>query len=615
MRKIFLLLSVLMVQGVFGQIKAFRFALVSDTHIGSPNGAAEEDLRRTIADINGQTGIAFVVITGDITELGMDSELLLAKRILDSLNIKYYIIPGNHDTGWSESGGVSFTSIFGADKFLFDYNGIRMMGCASGPYVRMSDGHIPRDAVNWMDSVLQKTDSRQPLIFFNHYPLDNSLDNWYEGVDRLKTKNTIAYLCGHGHANKAFSFEGIPGVMGRSNLRAKVPLGGYNLVDVTASLITFTERKPGLASRSPWTSIAVTEHHYANDSVYTRPSYAMNLLSPHVKERWRYASDANVVNTPAVTKELAIFGNSLGKIQAVDLKTGKSVWSYQTGAAIYSSAAVKEDKVVIGSGDGTIYCLQNKTGKLIWKLKAGAAVLGCPVIDDDSVYIGCSDHQFLAIELKTGQKIWSFGGLDGPVVGTPLIFENKIIFGAWDRNLYALEKSTGKLLWSWNNGSTVRNFSPAACTPVAHDSVVYVVAPDRYLTALDATTGAALWRSNEAAVRESIGITSDGKWVVAKTMNDSIVAFATSREKQSPAWFVNCQYAYDHVPSQLVEKNGLLFFGTRIGVVYAVGSFTRQVAWAYKIDNSMVNTVRVIDGSHIVASTMDGKVVLLEVSK
>jgi predicted MPP superfamily phosphohydrolase len=106
------------------QWKPFRFAFISDTHIGSPNGGAEEDLRRTVADINQMEGIDFVVITGDITELGTDAEIKLAKQILDELKVPYYIIPGNHDSGWSESGGVTFGKIFGNDKFIFEHNGI-----------------------------------------------------------------------------------------------------------------------------------------------------------------------------------------------------------------------------------------------------------------------------------------------------------------------------------------------------------------------------------------------------------------------------------------------------------------------------------------------------------
>src|SRR5688572_7165176 len=177
------------------QFKAFRFAFISDTHIGSPNGSAEEDLRRTVRDINAMKDIAFVVLTGDITELGTNEELKLAKQILDSLNIKWYIVPGNHDTGWSESGGVMFTTVFGYDKFSFEYSGIRFLGCPSGPYLRMSDGHVPRDAVNWLDAELKKTRPGQPVIFLNHYPIDPGLDNWYGITDRLRNYNTWAILC------------------------------------------------------------------------------------------------------------------------------------------------------------------------------------------------------------------------------------------------------------------------------------------------------------------------------------------------------------------------------------------------------------------------------------
>src|SRR5688572_30591516 len=168
-----IIILLIFISGSFAQTKPFRFAFISDTHIGSPNGAAEDDLRRTVRDINSMDDIVFVVLTGDITELGTNEELKLAKKILDSLDIPYYIIPGNHDTGWSESGGVMFTTVFGYDKFSFEYAGIRFLGCPSGPYVRMSDGHVPRDAVDWLDKELKKLPSGQPVIFLNHYPIDN----------------------------------------------------------------------------------------------------------------------------------------------------------------------------------------------------------------------------------------------------------------------------------------------------------------------------------------------------------------------------------------------------------------------------------------------------------
>jgi outer membrane protein assembly factor BamB len=239
-------------------------------------------------------------------------------------------------------------------------------------------------------------------------------------------------------------------------------------------------------------------------------------------------------------------------------------------------------------------------------------VLGCPLIDSNVVYIGSSDHRFSAFDLSTGKPIWSYRALEGPVVSKPVIVDDKIIFGAWDKNLYALTKNDGHLLWKWNNGSSVVNYSPAACTPVIKDNIVYIVAPDRYLSAIDINSGKTLWRTNEATVRESIGISNDGRLVYGKTMQDTIVAFYTNKEKPEPAWKMNVGFGYEHTPSMLIEKNGRVYFGTKNGIVYCINPSTQKIVWAYKIDNSMVNTVNVLDNKQVIASTMDGKVCLLQ---
>ncbi|MEO7307779.1 MAG: PQQ-binding-like beta-propeller repeat protein [Ferruginibacter sp.] len=615
MKKLLIILCIFTFSfGSFAQLKPFRFAFLSDTHIGSPDGKAEEDLRRTVHDINSRNDIDFVVITGDITELGTNEELPRAKNYFDSLHVKYYIIPGNHDVGWSETGGMGFISTFGSDRFAFDYNGIRFIACSSGPYVRMSDGHIPRDAMTWMKNILDTTDINMPVIFLNHYPMDNQMDNWYEVTDMFKTRNTILFLCGHGHANKALNFEGIPGIMGRSNLRAKQVEGGYNLVDVGADSILFTERKPVTGEMKTWAAVKVEQHNYDLSKKFTRPDYNINTQYPQVKEKWRVSSDANVISTPVVTNGLVVFGNQQGTVSALSLKNGKQKWTFKTGGSIYSSPAATKNKILFGSTDGYVYCLDDK-GQEIWKLKTGAAVLGCPVIQNNLVYIGGSDHHFRAIDLGTGKEIWSFDGLNGPVVSTPVINKEDIIFGAWDTYLYSLNKNTGKLNWKWSNGSTVRNYSPASCIPVVKDNIIYIVAPDRYLSAIDAVTGQTVWRTKESGVRESIGMSQDGKYVYGKTMNDTIAAFATGRDAQKAVWKLHAGFGYEHAPSMLIEKEGTIFFGTRNGVVYAIDGAQKKNAWIHKIDNSMVNTVNVLDKKSLIVSTMDGKVVLLQITE
>src|SRR3954454_25348007 len=92
---ILLLLSFLPLLAV-GQTNSFRFAWLSDTHVGSQSG--EEDLRASVRDINSLTGLSFVVISGDVTEFGSREQLRLAKEILDGLKIPCHAAPGNHDT-------------------------------------------------------------------------------------------------------------------------------------------------------------------------------------------------------------------------------------------------------------------------------------------------------------------------------------------------------------------------------------------------------------------------------------------------------------------------------------------------------------------------------------
>lgn len=593
----------------FSQSPPFRFAFLSDTHIGSPNGTAEEDLRRTVNDINQMTGIAFVVLTGDITELGTNRELELAKQILDGLKVPYYIIPGNHDTGWSESGGLAFSKIFGDDKFHFVYNGVHFLGCASGPYVRMSDGHIPRYHINWLVRELKKI-KNEPVVFLNHYPLDPGLDNWYEALDLLKQRRTVLALCGHGHANRQISFEEIPAVMGRSALRANATEGGYNIVDFGNDSAFFTERHPLTKTEKRWANVQLHHGSYDKTKKFPRPDFSINQIYPQVRPVWTFHSPANVISTPAVTNEYVVFGNQNGVVQALKLRNGKPAWRFKTGGPVFSSPAVADGKIVVGSTDGFVYGL-NEKGKKLWALKTDGPVLGSPLIENGVVYIAGSDRCMQAMNLETGKPIWRNCGLNGPVVSKAVVYNDALIFGAWDTYLYALNKINGKLLWKWSNGSPVIHYSPAACIPVVQDGVVYIAAPDRYLSAIDVNTGETLWRTNQATVRESIGISEDGKLIYGKTMQDTVAAFHANKEKPSLAWKLHAGFGYEHVPSMLMEKDGLVFFGTRNGVVYAIDPVQQKISWAYKIDNSMVNTVNTLSGSRLIAATMDGKVSLL----
>lgn len=229
MKRILLAICVMAVSVVssYGQSSRtpFTFAWLSDVHLNS-FAYAEDDLRQSIEDINTNPAVDFAILSGDVTEFGDTKEFLLLQEILKNFRKPYLLLPGNHDVNWSENGCTMFNKIFKASHFCYDWQGVRFIGCGAGPSLRMGPPHIPREEILWLDSIIRATPREQPIIFVNHFPLNQDLSNWYEVTDILKTRNVLVALAGHLHVNRAYDAEGIPAVIGRSSLRRKDPIGG-----------------------------------------------------------------------------------------------------------------------------------------------------------------------------------------------------------------------------------------------------------------------------------------------------------------------------------------------------------------------------------------------------
>ncbi|MCF6239636.1 MAG: metallophosphoesterase, partial [Candidatus Marinimicrobia bacterium] len=113
------------------------FAWLTDLHVGASGG--EADLRAVVADIRTEGAVSFAIVSGDVSELDVGPNLEIAKTLLDSMGIPYYIIPGNHDTKWSSSGGGNFRQLWGSDRFTFETDEYRFIGIHQGPILRMGD--------------------------------------------------------------------------------------------------------------------------------------------------------------------------------------------------------------------------------------------------------------------------------------------------------------------------------------------------------------------------------------------------------------------------------------------------------------------------------------------
>lgn len=588
--------------------KDFKFALITDIHVGK-NLLAYEDLSASISNINNTQGLDFVLVTGDLTENGDSESLLKVKNKLNELKYKYYAISGNHETKWSESAATAFAKIYGSERFKFEHEGILFLGFNTGPIIRMMDGHVAPQDIAWLKEELNNAKPNQQVVIVTHYPLTESdVDNWYEVTDLIRNYNVKVILGGHYHRNVITAYDGIPAVINRSNLRDSDGTGGYSIYEITSDSIKVFEQKIGKEPRF-WGGYSLKKEYYTKDkSEYKRPDYSVNEEYANVKQVWMTKNLNAIYTAPLVHNNKVYVGDDLGILSCLDLKTGKLLWEYKSDNRILGTPAGEGNIIVFGSADDFIYGINAKTGKELWKLKTEKPVMGAVSIDKGIAYVGGSDEKFRAIDIKTGKLIWEYNGVKGYVETRPLIYDNKIFFGAWDNTMYALNQKDGSLAWKWDGGLTRLHFSPAAVWPVATDGKVFFTAPDRIITAVDVNTGKTVWRTKdkEVMVRETIGLSEDGLRLYSKTMQDSVVCYSTQGNEPKRIWSTNVAYGYDHAASMPLEKDGTVFGSTKNGIIFAIDGKSGKLLWKHKVGNSLINTVVPIDKHSCIFTSGEG---------
>lgn len=596
---------------VQAQIGTFRFAQLTDIHLNQNNPNPTEDLLRSIAQINATDSLDFVLVTGDLTEEGDNATLRKVKQCLDLLRYPYYTVMGNHETKWSESGCTMFAKIFGGERFSFFHKGIQFIGFNTGPFMRMAFGHVKPQDISWIQSTIK--DKKQPVILVTHYPiLEGDVDNWYELTDAVKPYNIRLFIGGHYHRNKQFTYDGIPGVLIRTNLRDKDALPGYGIYEVSPDSIIVYQQRIG-EKKQRLCAYSLTQQLFNHDKKADKyPDFSVNKTYPNVKVKWCVQTGTAIYSSPVVEGNRVFVGDDAGILTAYNLKTGKKLWAYQSGNRIVGTPAVENGIVVFGSADQYIYGIDAKNGSLKWRVQAEAPVLGAVTIQQGIAYIGSSDHIFRAIDIQNGKVVWTYNKVKGYVETKPLVTNNQVIFGAWDNTLYSLDKHNGHENWRWTGNLTRMHFSPAAVWPVATQNRVFIVDPERALTAIDLTTGATIWRTYQSKVRETIGLSADQTRVYAKTMQDSVVCYSATTKQPKQLWRANLQFGYEHATSMMAEQGDVVLGSTKDGLIFALQAKTGEIRWKHKIGNSLINTVVPVGRNQLLVTAASGELCLLK---
>lgn len=599
MRKIisllfFCLISVLQMPS---SAKTVKMVVLSDIHV-TPGNENDTALRKAVEEINVGDADA-VVLNGDLTNEGSDEQLKNVKNIVDGITKPFYVVPGNHENNWSQSACKTFVDLWGSDRFIFEVGDIVVAGVNCGPYMKMGDGHVKQEDLIWLDENLKKRVAEgKRFLSFCHYPLSVDLDNYRDYVNILEKYPTITHINGHYHAWRRYSVDGkIECVMTRALAMPKDGFG-YAMLEITEDSVKVYNKVLG---EQPKLKYAYPINYYL------RAEYVQKPLPANVSVEMVYRDNASIFTRVALDKNNVYFGNSLGYAKAVDKSTGKMVWQYKTDASLFSRAAVAGDRVIVPTADKRLLWIDKTNGKLVREHKAEYPYVADGLLSGNVLYQG-GGRTFEAWSADGSKMLWQYKDLKNYCQAAPVVDGKDVVFGAWDTNLRCLNIKNGKQKWIWNNGKAANLLGPGNCVPVVTKDKVIIVAPDRYMTAIDRKTGKIIWRNNSHKFRESLGVSQDGLTAYAKTMDGELVAVSTQGKEYNELWLVDTGLGYEHAPCIVLESNGVVYVGSRRGIMVAVDAKTHQKLWEYKMGNSEFNGWELDENGDVYTSLIEGAV-------
>lgn len=194
--------------------------------------------------------------------------------------------------------------------------------------------------------------------------------------------------------------------------------------------------------------------------VGTNASTLVLLNQANGKEIWQHKVSAEVLAPPALSHQKVIAKTIDGKVYAIDAVNGKQLWVADHGAPglvlkASSSPIVVDNLILIGFSDGKLDALELQTGRLMWQRSiaygTGASdvdrlvdIDSDPIINNNVAYLASYQGYVGALSLSNGQFLWR---KPASVYKNMLLSHNNLYFTDSNDVLWSLNSLTGQVNW------------------------------------------------------------------------------------------------------------------------------------------------------------------------
>ena len=185
----------------------YKFALFADIHITEKNIHYLDCFKDDVIQI----GIDFFVITGDLTDNGLDAEHILCKNNLQDIGIPYYVTIGNHDL-YQRNGWKLWEEYYGPSCYSINFSShLKII------FLDSASGLIGKTQFIWLEKELKNKPAF--TVITSHFPIYTGLspsiyrltsaEERYKLISLLKDNKVDAYVSGHYHTFEHTEFSGI----------------------------------------------------------------------------------------------------------------------------------------------------------------------------------------------------------------------------------------------------------------------------------------------------------------------------------------------------------------------------------------------------------------------
>lgn len=279
--------------------------------------------------------------------------------------------------------------------------------------------------------------------------------------------------------------------------------------------------------------------------------------------------------------------------------TSGLMWRFPTGSFVYSSPAVSDGLVFVTSYDNYAYAIDEYSGQQKWAYYAGSVIFSSPAVANGIVYFGSRNGGIMyAINEQTGSEVWGRGYANYFIASSPAVADGKVFYSSWcsascfqNGQFVALDAATGSVVW----GNATLPSAPGSSSPAVSNGLVFFGLDDGSVTAVNETNGKAVWRvvpGGSAQVRGAPTVAYGRVYV-----GTSNRFFALNETNGSTMWSFNT--GNTNATSAAVA-NGVVYFGTGRGNVYAVNATTGAQIWVAATNAAVSSSPALSIGSNMV---------------